>query len=66
MSKPSHEDKSDSSSNKSTGRAKLTDQLIDQGLLTKNMMDELRSEWEDRNKDANRKTRRSKNRKGLK
>ena len=66
MSKPSHEDKSDSSSNKSIGRAKLTDQLIDQGLLTKNMMDELRSEWEDRNKDANRKTRRSKNRKGLK
>ena len=65
MSKPNHEDKSESNSNESIGGAKLTNRLIDQGLLTKNMIDELRSEWadNDKKKEANRKNRRSKDRK---
>ena len=63
MSTTEDEDKSDSISNESIGRAKLTDRLIDQGLLTKNMMDELRREWEDKKKEGPRKTKQSKNRK---
>jgi hypothetical protein len=63
VSNSEHENKSDSISNESNGREKLTDRLIDQGLLTKNMIDELRREWEDKKKETDRKKRRSKDQK---
>ena len=43
---PESINKSQASSNKSIGKGKLTNRLIDQGLLTKGMIDELRREWE--------------------
>ena len=35
---------------------KLTDRLIDQGLLTKNMITQLRREWDDKKKTGDNKT----------
>ena len=44
----SEEDSSLPISNQSIRGGKLTDQLIEQGLLTKGMMDQLKREWDDK------------------
>ena len=48
MSKTSHGNKVEDTSNQQKSGGKLTHLLIDQGLLTKNMVTELQREWEDK------------------